>query len=520
MFVRKKLLYWLVLGFAAGVVVGELTVSLSTIIIFLTTAFVLSGFFAVFNKKSVSVGIILVFVVFTLGFARSEWSITQTNKPTQLDGLVNEKISFVGTVTEEQERREFNTRLQVRVDEIELIMESATERAESAGEILEKINKNLKVLVTTTSPKDFRYGDVVSVKGSLVLPENFYTETGREFDYVGYLQANKIKFLVKNASVQIVGRDPPSKVLSGLYATKRAFVSALARMLPEPQSSLAAGILIDGKQSINGELQEKFRKTGLVHIVVLSGYNVSIVAEAITKAFMFLPRLAGMFSAIIGIVAFAMITGASSTVIRASIMAIIVILSRMSLRNYDPARGLFIASFLMLVHNPAILIHSPSFQLSFLATFSVVKVVPLFRKWGSLISERFGLRDLVVSNIVVQIFLFPILSWMTGFFSAVSLPVNLLVLPLIPFTMLMNFLTGMLGLVPLPIFYFLALPFAFVSQTVLSYELTVVNIFAQMSFAEIPFSGFSSGVVIGFYVVVILSLLIFEGRDIKKVDDL
>jgi competence protein ComEC len=287
-------------------------------------------------------------------------------------------------------------------------------------------------------------------------------------------------------------------------------------MLPEPQSSLAAGILIDGKQSINGELQEKFRKTGLVHIVVLSGYNVSIVAEAITKVFMFLPRFAGMFSAIAGIIAFALITGASATVIRASIMAIIVILSRMSLRNYDPARGLFIASFLMLVHNPSILLNSPSFQLSFLATFAVIRVVPVFERWGSLIPKRFGLRDLVISNIVVQAFLFPVLSWMTGFVSVVSLPVNLLVLPFIPLTMLMNFITAMIGLVPLSIFNFLALPFAFISQTLLSYELAVVNFFSALSFAEVSFRGFSIAIVIGFYIVTIFWLLIFSKKGVDE----
>lgn len=496
MFTKEKILYWVVLGFACGIVAGELVDSWNLILGFIAVTFCVIVFLAILDKKTTAIGVCVVLVSLCFGFGRNEWVTVQTNHQTVLDELVNEKIAFVGTVIEEQERREFNTRLQVRVNDIE-----------SSGKTdgsFQKIEEKIKVLVTTTNPRDFRYGDIVRVRGDLVLPENFYTETGREFNYVGYLKANKIKFLVKNAGIESLERDPPSKILSALFFAKREFVSALARRLPEPQSSLAAGILIDGKQSINGELQEKFRKTGLVHIVVLSGYNVSIVAEAITKVFMFLPRLAGMFSAVLGIIAFAPITGASATVIRASIMAIVVILSRLSLRNYDPTRGLFIASFLMLVHNPSILLNSPSFQLSFLATFAVTEIVPRFERLGKWVPERFGLRELVVSNIVVQAFLFPVLSWMTGFVSAVSLPVNLLVLPFIPFTMLMCFMTGLIASVPLSPFLFFSMPFAFVSNAALSYELAIVNFFSEFSFAEIPFGWFSSGFVIGFYVLVIV----------------
>lgn len=492
---REALLHWIVLGFAGGITLNEMTwnsVAVRTVPFYVIIAAVLVAavFLVVFPKSAVVILVFAVFCSIGAGFLRNYLVLSLDGRPTTLDWFAGEKISFVGVMTDEQERRDFNTRLVVQVREIE------NGEAEKA-----------KVLVTTSNPKEFRYGDVVRVKGKLTLPENFYTDTGREFDYVGYLRAGDIRFLVKNASVEAIGRNPPSKILAGLFFAKRAFVESLAKMLPEPQSSLAAGILIDGKQSINGELQEKFRKTGLVHIVVLSGYNVSIVAEAIGRAFMFLPRFAGLLSASIGVIAFAMITGASATVVRASIMAILVLLSRMSLRNYDPVRGLFIASFLMLVQNPAILLHSPSFQLSFLATFAVVKIVPIFEKRAKFIPERFGLRDLVVSNIIVQIFLFPILSWMTGFFSAVSLPANLLVLPLIPLTMLAGFLTAVSGFLS----HIVALPPAFLSHILLSYELAIVNFFSKFSLAEIPLGGFSGWLVAVFYIVALLLTKYLKG---------
>jgi competence protein ComEC len=505
---REHILYVVVFGFAGGIVacsVFELSFRLATVFFVVNIAlwmvFVLACRF--FRKQTKSLFILfLIFVVaFTAGYFRNSLTIYLHERRVVLDDFVNEKVTITGVLVEDQERRDFNTRLTVRVREVE--------GKEIARPAWWKFGFGLpqpKILATTNNPKTFQYGDAVKIRGQLVRPENFYTDTGREFDYVGYLESNDIAFLANNVSVEVLGREPPSKILSGLFFAKRKFVQSLGNMLPEPHSSLAAGILIDGKQSINGELQEKFQRTGLIHIVVLSGSNVSIVANAIGQAFSFLPRTLGLMSASVGIVAFAMITGASSTIVRASIMAILVLLSKFSIKKYDPARGLFIASFLMLAHNPTILEHSPSFQLSFLATFAVVKVIPMFEHWhwsGRVINflpERFGLRELVTSNILVQAFLFPILTWMTGFFSAVSLPVNLLVLPLVPLTMLLSFLTGLVGLV----LRTLGLPFALGAELLLTYELAVVDFFARSSWSQISFSPLSGWFVASLYVCLVI----------------
>lgn len=555
MFSREKILYWIVLGFAVGLAIEEIVANRQIFLWFFIAATICAAAVFLLMRKNPSLAtstapgaLVLTILILSCsllaGFLRSGIQSHVADQPTKLDQFVGQKIVLRGVLTEEQERRDFNTRLTLRVREVGEANPSES-AGKSAGELGVTTDINQKILVTTGNPKEFHYGDVVEIRGQLIRPENFYTDTGREFDYVGYLASSGTKFLIRNASVKVLGHDPPSRIIESLFLVKRAFVRSLGAALPEPQSSLASGILIDGKQSINGELQEKFQKTGLIHIVVLSGSNVSIIAEAIGKAFAFLPRTAGLISSSIGIILFTIITGASATIVRASIMAILVLLSRFSLRNYDPARGLFIASFLMLIHNPMILLHSPSFQLSFLATFTVVRVIPslesstagigflgtVFTRVVQFLPERFGFRELVTSNIVVQTFLFPVLTWMTGFFSAVSLPVNLLVLPFIPLTMLAAFLTAVAGLVSSGIGWILgaifhvsvyvpfALPFAFLSQTLLSYELMIVNFFAKFSLAEIPFNLFSSSVVVGFYCVVIFWFLFCvrgEGSSAKE----
>ena len=190
---QETLLYWIVLGFAGGVVINELARDSITgralfFYVIIAIAVATAVFFAVFPKNTV---VILIFVVFCstgAGFLRNYITVSLDERPTALDQFIGQEISFDGVLTEEQERRDFNTRLTVQVKEV------------NGERISPRASSKTKILVTTGNPRDFRYGDVVRVKGELVLPENFYTDTGREFDYVGYLRANDIHFLVKNAS--------------------------------------------------------------------------------------------------------------------------------------------------------------------------------------------------------------------------------------------------------------------------------------------------------------------------------
>ncbi len=403
------------------------------------------------------------------------------------DEFSGEVLTFKAVVAGEPEDREWNTRLT-----IEILEAAPTETTDTPALI------STKILVTTDRHKNIVYGDVLSVTGKLEVPENFLSETGREFDYVGFLEAKGITYRMSNPRLEVIGHDPPSKVVESLLGFKHFFTDRLDYALSEPQSSLAAGILIDGKQSIDATLQEEFKRAGIVHIVVLSGSNVTIIAETIFKIFsLFLPRLAGIGAASFGIILFALATGGAAPVVRASIMALVALLCRSAFRQYSAARALFITAVVMLCINPQILLHDPSFQLSFLATFSVIFMVPLFQSLFNFLPERFGFRDLVAATTITQFFLLPLLIYMTGTVSLVALPVNFIVLPFIPIAMLLSFVTACLSFVS---GFFgtslLALPAAFVAHIVLSYILGVAHISASLSASEIAVGG-----VHGFFII-------------------
>jgi competence protein ComEC len=294
-----------------------------------------------------------------------------------------------------------------------------------------------------------------------------------------------------------------------LFDLKHAFTKSVGALIPEPHASLLGGLVVGAKQSLGKNLLDDFRRAGVIHIVVLSGYNITIVAEAVMNFFYFLPRYLGQTFGAIGIILFAIMTGGSATVVRASIMALLVILARASGRKYDITRALLLAGFLMVLQNPKILVFDSSFQLSFMSTLALVYVSPILKKYFMFVTEKFGLRSVVVATLSTQIFVLPMLLYKMGELSIVALPVNLLVLSAIPATMFFGFLSGVIGFIS----SILAFPVAFVTYVLLDYELKVVEFFSHLPFASVAVSSFPFWVAVSCYAIYFVLYFIFKMKD-------
>jgi competence protein ComEC len=202
-------------------------------------------------------------------------------------------------------------------------------------------------------------------------------------------------------------------------------------------------------------------------------------------------------------------TGGSSTAIRAGIMATLALFARMTGRNYDLGRALLLAGVSMIILNPFLLVYDVSFQLSFLATFAVIFLAPRIEKYFLWVPKHFELRDIVSVTCAAYIFVFPFILYKMGNFSLVALPANILILPFIPLTMMLGFITGFLGL----IYYVLAVPFGYVSYLFLHYELGVISFFSKLPFAAFTFPDFPLILTILIYIYFIYKLF---GRNLKN----
>lgn len=288
----------------------------------------------------------------------------------------------------------------------------------------------------------------------------------------------------------------------------------LGRVIPEPHSAFMGGLTVGARKSIPKDLQDDFRKTGVIHIIVLSGYNITIVSDTIMRFSSFLPRMFGVTLGVLGIILFSIMTGASATVVRASLMALLVILARVTGRFYEMSWALFVTGFLMVFQNPKILRFDSSFQLSFLATLSLIYLEPYFEKRFQFITKKFKLREIVSSTCATQIFVLPLILYKMGLFSAVSLPVNLLILTFVPATMFFGFITGGIGIFS----SILSVPFGWLSYALTQYELWIVKIFASLPFASKTISNFPLWLMLLVYIIyAIIILKINAGKNKKTI---
>src|SRR3989344_4312247 len=226
----------------------------------------------------------------------------------------------------------------------------------SGGEI--ELGHAPRILVPVPLPADLSYGDIVRVSGILKAPEAFGDDNGREFDYPSYLAARGIRFEMPFSKVERVEQAGWS--LRGvLFDIKNTYLFGLQRALPEPLSSLAGGITVGDKRSLGDRLTDAFRRTGLVHIVVLSGYNITLIVGAL----MLLVRNAPItWRFVFGggvIVAFVLMTGASATGVRAGAMATIALLAAASYRKYAFDGALAVTAAGMGLWDPHTLLYDP-----------------------------------------------------------------------------------------------------------------------------------------------------------------
>ncbi|MEK9161495.1 MAG: ComEC/Rec2 family competence protein, partial [Patescibacteria group bacterium] len=226
----------------------------------------------------------------------------------------------------------------------------------------------------------------------------------------------------------------------------------------------------------------------------------TIVAETIMLFLSFLPQYLAISGGVIGVILFAIMTGASATVLRASIMALLALTAKATGRIYTVSWALFLAGFFMVLQNPKILRFDTSFQLSFLATLGLIYLSPIVKNNIGFVTEKLGLREIFSATISAQIAVLPLLIYKTGIVSVVGLPVNFLILPFIPLTMFLGFAVGILGAAS----YLISIPFAWASYALLQYELFVIDIFSKIPFASVNISGFSEVFLILSYLAIFL----------------
>ena len=224
--------------------------------------------------------------------------------------------------------------------------------------------------------------------------------------------------------------DDPGRRLEEL---RRGAAEALARVLPEPEAGLAAGILIGLRDLVDRDLAAAFTTAGVSHVVAISGWNIAIVAAAVAAMAGRLGRRRRSIVTVVAIVLYVAFAGGSPSVVRAALMAGVVLLARESGRAGRATAALGWAATLLLLSDPG-LIGDAGFQLSSLATAGLIAWATPLTQWIATLGRGRvpgWLAESLGVSLAAQAATLPIILVAFGRLALLSPLVNLVVVPLV-----------------------------------------------------------------------------------------
>ncbi len=366
---------------------------------------------------------------------------------------------------------------------------------------------NAGVIISTKDYQTLAYGDEVEVTGKLRKPDNFTTDQGTEFDYVSYLYKDDILYRMSYAKVKVLSHGHGSWLVAKLGPVEDWFLQGFNRVLSVRGADLEGGLVLGSKENIDPGFRDALVTTGTIHIIALSGYNVTVVANALRALFtdvLGLGTLVASGAGALCIIFFVVMTGLQSSAIRAGIMALIGLFACGKGRTYDAFRALVVAGFLMILYDPKYLPYDVSFQLSFLATLGIIFLVPILERSFARVPKKILwiilLREAMAVTLGANLGVLPFILFKMGTLSIISLPANVLVLPAVPIAMATGTAAGVIGSFSTTLAY----PFAFVTEALLNYITKTVVFFSKIPYASVIIKHFPLWLCLAMYVGLIV----------------
>ncbi len=178
-----------------------------------------------------------------------------------------------------------------------------------------------KVQVTSRLFPRYAYGDEVRLTGVLETPPVFDT-----FDYRDYLAQRGVVSTSVYPGIAVLSSGHGSAAQRALIDLRGPLGDALKRSLAEPESALARGILLGQRAAIPPDVTDDLNRAGISHLIAISGENVMLVAGFVTAALAWLiGRRQATLAAMLVVVAYSIFVGASPSVLRAMVMALVML---------------------------------------------------------------------------------------------------------------------------------------------------------------------------------------------------
>lgn len=502
---KSRIFLYILLSFILGVALAPY---LKNLFVFIGITFLcIAGTLIIWRKNKYAILLPVCLLTLALGAWRQQSVLKNSVDETAL--YYDKFVVFEGVVAADPDVRSATAKLTVDAQKIYLVSEKiAKEKAKklNAQDFIKTKTKPIagKILVTIPRYPEYKYRDRILFSGKITEPA---AENNSGFNYKEYLSRYNIYTLSSYPAAKLLSRNKQTSLTAAILKIREQFEEKIFQVLPEPHASFLGGLILGAKKSIPQELMDKFNKTGMTHIVALSGFNITIIAVAIAwLVSWFFPRKTSFWFSLLAISFFITLTGFQASCVRAGIMGMLVALAKCYGRFSNITNSLAVAAVIMLAINPKILAIDTGFQLSFLATLGIVYLSPFIEKFFKWLPETFEMQNSLVMTLSAQILVIPKIILSFSRLSLISPIVNVLVLPVIPMTMFFGFVTGISG----QFSDVLAKIFGFVTYLLLDYEIRVVDFFSKIPYAAVELKGVGMWLMGIYFFIILLTYLYFK----------
>jgi competence protein ComEC len=462
---RKIHLSWLIAAVSLGVIIGAVMVQFITLrfgidILIVSVALLMIGL----RRGGIVAAILFLVAGGMIGMYRGGATLEQLGL---YDQYIGEQVLVVGVVSEDP-TIDIDGDLRLRIKNVTINEQSA------AGELW----------LSTSQQAPIKRSDTVAVEGQL--SEGFGSIP------VALYRARIIQ--VERQDFADVARD-----------TRDWFAGGIRNTIDEPEASLGSGFLLGQKTALPEKLDNELRLLGLTHIVVASGYNLSILVRYARRLFMKLSRFSAVVMSALLVYGFANITGFSPSMTRASLITGLSLAAWYFGRKFHPLVLLSFSAATTVLINPSYAWGDIGWLLSFTSFIGVIILSPLIHAyfWGEY--KPGNIRQVVIETLSAQLLTLPLIMYVFGQYSSLALLANILVLPFIPLAMLFTFVAGIAGVISSGLGLI-----GWPAETLLRYMTRVVDYLAQQPLAGREVSLPIEGVFVGYTVLV--GLIIFLWR--------
>lgn len=250
---------------------------------------------------------------------------------------------------------------------------------------------------------------------------------------------------------------------------KNFFAGLVREHISSPAADLGLAYLVGDKTHLSEDFNDALRAVGMTHVVVASGAHLGILVGLIKKLFGKISKFAGLLFSLLAIFAFALVVGFTASMTRASLVAALSLLFGYVGREFTPLRLILFVAALTLLISPSNLLNL-GWQLSFASFFGILVLAPRLTRFLYGGKKPRFLASMLITSFATNLVCAPLLIFNFGTFSLLSFVANLVILPTLPYAMLLVFLTGATSFC-LP----LALPISALASALLNFHINFIT---------------------------------------------